>query len=116
MASLGYNLNPKSARAPTRAEPYLLLAVVGEVGATPFCDAAASAKAYEVGGSDCIDAPPPFQVTVANSKAAQCRPPLDIYFGRFELVAQSVLTLVGSDCAKSLPGPSCRPTLRRPCG
>ena len=59
MASLGYYLNPKSARAPTRAEPYLLLAVVGEIGATPFCDAAASAKAYEVGGSDCIDAPPP---------------------------------------------------------
>ena len=115
MASLGYNLNPKSARAPTRAEPYLLLAVVGEVGATPFCDAAASAKAYEVGGSDCIDAPPPFQVTVANSKAAQCRPPLDVHFGRFELVAQSVLTLVGSDCAKSLPGPSRGPTLRRPC-
>ena len=116
MASLGYNLNPKSARAPTRAEPYLLLAVVGEVGASPFCDAAASAKAYEVGGSDCIDAPSPFQVAVADSKAAQRGSPLDVHFSRFELVAQSVLTLIGSDCAKSLPGPSCRPTLRRPCG
>ena len=116
MASLGYYLNPKSARAPTRAKSDLVLAVVGEVGASPFCDAAASAKAYEVGGSDCIDAPPPFQVTVANSKTAQRGSPLDVHFSRFELVAQSVLALVGSDCAKSLPGPSCRPTLRRPCG
>jgi hypothetical protein len=70
MTSLGHYLNPKSAGPPTRAEPELLLAVVGKVSGSPFCSAAASSKAYEVGGSDRVDAPSPFQVTVANSKAA----------------------------------------------
>lgn len=101
-------------RPPACAKSDLLLAMVFKGSASPFCSTVASAEAYEIGYSHCASTPPPFQVAVANSEAAQRRAPLDVHLGGFQLVAQSELLLVGANCAQTLPVPSSGPTLGGP--